>query len=163
MMTEGNGERSRTMKLETTFQLTLFDLEARLSNRSHTAVGALGEHTARLLFQEAGYVVSRISDSRGDLRVIRPETGECANIEVKTARQGKDRRWKFTLFKKGHANHRRADYILLLAVLPSGQAVPFLVPIGALADQHQAVITSSPLSYAGKLAAYRRSNLHNFM
>lgn len=151
-------------QLATTFQPTLFDIEERLSNRSHTAVGALGERTGWLLFEKAGYRVSRPAEKgRGDLRVVDPQTGQAAYVETKTARRCKDGKWRFTLVVKGHTDHRDADYVLLLAVLPSGQAIPFLVPIGALADQHQAVITSNPLSYAGKLAAYRRSSMHNFM
>lgn len=173
MMTIGNGDtestlgagRSRTM-LATTFQPTLFDLESRLANRSHNAVGALGERTAWLLFEKAGYAVNRAGAHRGDLRVIRPDTGEFANVEVKTARRCKDGKWRFTLIvgKNGEkTDHRDADYVLLLPVLSSGQAVPFLIPVDVLANQRQAVITSDPLRYSGKLAAYRRSNLTDFM
>lgn len=151
------------MILATTYQPTLFDLESRLANRSHTAVGALGERTAWLLFEKAGYRVSRPAGKRhGDLRVIDPLSGLVAYVEVKTARRSKDKKWRFTLIVQGKTDHRDADYVLLLAVLASGQAVPFLVPVDVLVNQRQAVITSDPLRYAGKLAAYRRANLRNF-
>lgn len=160
MMTES----SRTVTVATAHQTTLFDLESKLSNRSHTAVGALGERTAWLLFEKAGYHVSRPAGKyHGDLRVIDPLTGTVAYVEVKTARRSKDKKWRFTLIVQGKTDHRDADYVLLLPVLASGQAVPFIIPADVLANQRQAVITSDPLRYSGKLAAYRRSSLHNFM
>ena len=147
-----------------TYQPSLFDLEGRLSDKSHTAVGALGERTAWLLLERAGYIVSRPAQKRrGDLRVLDRSTGQVVYVECKTARRCKDGKWRFTLLKKDHADHRDADYVLLLPVLASGQVVPFLIPVDTLANQRQAVITSDPRSYQGKLAAYRRSNLADFM
>lgn len=138
------------------FQPTLTGMAVQLANCSRFSVGSAGEMTARLLFEQAGYAVRLAGRCNGDLTVIDRETGESWSVEVKTARRSKDQKWRFTLIKAGHTNHGYADRVLLLAVLKSGRCVPFLVPVEALSTQRQAVITSHPESYAGKLAQYRK-------
>lgn len=142
--------------MQLAMQPTLTGMMVHLSDKNRKGIGAAGEMTARLLFEKAGYAVRLAGRHRGDLTVIDTTTGESTNIEVKTARRGKGGKWRFTLFKQGCTNHLDADYVLLLAVLKSGRCVPFLVPVDKLADQKQAVITSHPDSYTGKLAAYRQ-------
>lgn len=138
---------------------TLPGLQFMLSDHSRRAVGAMGEAIARNLFLKAGYAVvtTRSGEHRGDLVVIDQETGERFNIEVKTARQSVDKKWRFTLWKSGHTDHHHSDFILLLPVLKSGRVIPFIVPVEKLAYQKQAVICSHPENYAGKLADYRRT------
>lgn len=125
--------------------------------QSRTGVGTLGELTAKQLFAESGYYAARARRRRaGDLVVIDRATGEAHRVEVKTARRCSDGKWRFTLWKKGSTDHRDSDYVLLLAVLADGAVIPFLVPVAVLRDQRQAVITSEPTAYNGKLAPYRQ-------
>ena len=126
-----------------------------LANRNARGIGAAGELTARLMFERAGYQVSTAAKLHGDLCCIDPDTGEMKHVEVKTARQAKDKKWRFTLVSKG-TNHRHADFVLLLAALKSGRVIPFLIPVEAIANQRQAVICSHPESYSGKLAQFRQ-------
>lgn len=126
-----------------------------LSNPSARGVGIAGEQVAEWMLRYSGYHVRKANRHEGDLVATDPDSGEIARIEVKTARQGRDGKWRFTLYKKGCTNHRHADYVLLLAALKSGRCIPFLCPVGAL-NQKQAVITSHPESYGGKLAQFRQ-------
>lgn len=143
-------------------QYTLTGFEVGLADRSHTAVGLMGERWLLNQLERVGYSVSLThpGERRGDLRVINPNTGEITLIEVKTARRGKDGKWRFTLVKRGKTDHRRADYVALLAVTISGLVVPFLVPVAQIEHQRQAVITSYPLDYNGKLSPFRAMSLH---
>lgn len=131
-----------------------------LASRTRHALGTIGEMYARQLIEQNGYIVKESTSHNGDLLVIEPDTGETLKIEVKTAKRGKDKKWRFTLYKKGHTNHRNADIVLLLAVTKSGQIVPFVVPVEAISDKSQCCITSHPTTYAGKLAEYRVKNLN---
>lgn len=131
------------------FGMTLLDC-------SHNELGERGELTAKILFRKAGYYVEKASERCGDLRVTCTSTGQTWRVEVKTARRAKDYKWRFTLWKEGHTDHRYSDIVLLLAVTATGDVVPFVVPIAVLKDQNQAVISSEPHYYAGKLAAYRQ-------
>lgn len=127
-----------------------------LADRGRRAVGALGELTAWQMLEKSGYQVSQGGPMRGDLRAISTQTGQIFNVEVKTARRCTDGRWRFTLRKNGHCDHRHSDIVILLAIMPSGRIIPFVVPVSVLADQKQAVITSHPEHYSGKLAVYRQ-------
>jgi alkylation response protein AidB-like acyl-CoA dehydrogenase len=139
-------------------QYTLPGLQISLSDRSRRAVGALGERLAAALLEKAGYVVSftQPGQQRGDLVAIQPGTGEMIFVEVKTARRGRDGKWRFTLRKRGCTDHRHADVVILLAVLKSGRPVPFVVPVDTLRHKNHAVITSHPEAYNGRLAVYRQ-------
>jgi len=138
-------------------QLTLPSFTIALADRSRRGIGAMGERIAAQLLEKSSYQVSftRPREKRGDLRAVDPATGQVHLIEVKTARRCKDGKWRFTLYLKNKINHRHADTVMLLAVLESGRAIPFVIPSNILANQHQAVITSHPETYTGKLAAYR--------
>lgn len=142
-------------------QPTLPNFNIGLADRSRRGVGAMGEQTATHLLEQSGYQVSfcRVGEKRGDLSAVSLHTGEVFKVEVKTARQCKDGKWRFTLWLKNKIDHRHADVVMLLAVLASGRVVPFVVPVDTLADQHQAVITSHPETYKGKLAAYRQQGV----
>jgi hypothetical protein len=137
---------------------TLPGLEMALSEENRRGIGALGERLAAHLLERAGYLVShtRPGERRGDLRVVDQTTGEIVRVEVKTARRSQDKKWRFTLRKRGHTDHRQSDIVILLAVMPSGRAIPFVVPVHVLRHQNQAVITSHPETYGGKLAVYRQ-------
>lgn len=128
-----------------------------LASRSHNAVGVVGEVWLMKTLQNEGYVVEAMKPGRkqGDLLAIDRFTGETTRIEVKTARQCSDGKWRYTLTKDGHTDHRHADKIALLAVLESGRVIPFIVPVEVLKSQRQAVITSHPERYAGKLSRWR--------
>lgn len=142
-------------------QYSLPGVSVALADRNRRGIGAWGENYVAAKFQEAGFKVSfaRIGERRGDLRIVDPETGEIYRVEVKTARRAKDGKWRFTLYKRGHTDHANSDFVVLLAVLKSGRAVPFVIPSQVLCRQRQAVITSHPENYSGKLAKYRRKGV----
>jgi hypothetical protein len=120
----------------------------------HVSVGVAGELFIAASLEAAGYLVSTIH-VRGDLKVITPD-GEILYVEIKTARLSTDKKYRFTLYKKGHTDHRHADIVILVCILKSGDVVPFVVPAAAVRDQKQAVITSYPHTYAGRFAQYRQ-------
>lgn len=140
-------------------QLTLPGLQVMLSDLSRKGIGTLGERLAGGLLEQSGYEVSypKIGERCGDIRAVNRATGEIHRVEVKTARRGSDGQWRFNLRKKGHTDITHADQVILLAALPSGRCVPFVIPVTALADLRQAVISSHPESYSGKLAVYRQA------
>lgn len=140
-----------------TDQQTLATMQSKLSDRTHTAVGAMGEQTAAALLRQSGYTVSHTGrgERRGDLRAVDPTTGEMWRVEVKTARRSKSGRWKWSLRKPGHTDIGDADIVLLLAVLKSGRAVVFVVPTGAFGDVKTFECRTHPEDYAGRFAVYR--------
>lgn len=142
-------------------QLILPSFATALADRSRRGIGALGEKTAAHLLEQSGYQVSfcQLKQKRGDLRAVSTATGQIHQVEVKTARRCKDGKWRFTLWLKNKIDHRHADVVMLLAVLESGRVITFVVPVEQLADQHQAVITSHPEKYNGKLARYRQQGV----
>ena len=77
-------------------------LKGILASPGRNAIGRLGEHLAYLLLEQCGYTCSfaRKGQKRGDLRVVDTESGVIHRVEVKTARRGKDRKWRFLLWKK---------------------------------------------------------------
>jgi len=121
---------------------------------TNVAIGFAGELMLSMALQERGYEC-QIEHERGDLTLYLPD-GRKTFIEVKNARKGTDHKWRFTLWKDGHCDHRAADLIALLCVLRSGFIVPFLVPVEELSYQRQAVITSYPPKYKGRLSHYRQ-------
>ena len=141
---------------------TLPMLKGMLSEPGRQGIGALGEMVARRLFENAGYEVSRAERRQGDLRIIQPQTGEVRQIEVKTSRRASDRRYHFTLWKKGKTDYRDADTVLLLAVLKSGDVVPFVIPVSALGERSQITISGDCWNYSGVWRKYRCSerNIH---
>lgn len=131
-----------------------------LSNKSYSA-GAHGEQLAANMLQRAGYLVDFVPqrDHAGDLRATDPATGETWRIEVKTARREASGRWQFLMRKAdrhGVTDCANADLVMLLAVLKTGQAVPFIIPCPALAGVQKITIPSHPEEYAGKWASYRQ-------
>lgn len=134
-----------------------------LSDPGRNAIGALGERMAALLLQQQGYVVDHVGrdrQRRGDLRVI-DGAGEVIRVEVKTARRGKDTKWRFLLWKKSTEvksgqDCRDADILILLAVLKTGDVVPFVIPMPEARDRSQICITSHPDTYTGCWSSYRQ-------
>jgi hypothetical protein len=134
-------------------QLSIPQLKLHLST-SHVAIGMAGELLIARALEERGYQVA-ITHQHGDLTAYTPQ-GEILYIEVKTARRCKDGKWRFTLYKQGHTDHKRADLVALVCVLRTGDVTPFIVPVSALIDKHQACITSYPTDYRGWLVQYRQ-------
>lgn len=138
-------------------QLSLPTIQLYLSDDTRKAVGTMGEIVAARLLERAGYEVSFThNEKRGDLRAVDPATGVILRIEVKTARRGTDRKWRFLLWKQGHTDYRDANVLILLPILKSGRPVPFIIPVNLLGDRSQIVITSHPEDYAGRWAQYRQ-------
>lgn len=142
-------------------QLTLPKLTFYLSDESRKGIGVMGEVMAAQLLEKAGYAVSftQHRQKRGDLRVVAPKTGEIKRVEVKTARRTTDGKWRFLLWKKGCTDYRHADVVILLAVLKSGRAVPFVIPVDDLGERAQVAITSHPENYSGRWAQYRQKGV----
>lgn len=139
---------------------TLPKLRGMLADKRHTAVGTLGEMTAARLLEQVGYNVSFTHhEKRGDLRVVCNQTGQIWRVEVKTARRGKDKKWRFTLVKDGCTDHRDSDVVILLAVRAGGDVVPFVIPTADISARRHIVITSDPNHYRGAFAKYRREQL----
>lgn len=128
-----------------------------LLSTSHTNVGAAGEKIAAIALQKAGYTVQamRPGDKAGDLRVITGD-GEILRVEVKTARQTAGYGWKFMLQKGTKTDHHHADILLLLCVEASGNVIPFVCPVAALANVKQCTVCKNIRQYSGKLAKYRQ-------
>jgi hypothetical protein len=125
------------------------------------AIGMAGEIVIARSFQESGYSVSNPhSLGAGDL-IVYNATGDGHTVEVKTARRGKDKCYRFTLYKywkgKARTDHRNVDYIVLLAILSTGQGVPFVIPASAALYQRSICISGHPQDYAGKFAQYRQT------
>ena len=117
--------------------------------------GRWGENWVVERLREQGIHARRsYRGEKGDVQAVMPETGQILRIEVKTANRSKDKKWRFTLWLAGHTDHRKADLVILVALV-EGEAVPFIVPVSELYNQRQAVITSHPKRYAGKLFSYR--------
>lgn len=138
---------------------TLPGLMPTFANQRRKALGCAGEIWVSEQLARAGWQVSftREREHRGDLRAVHPMTGEILKIEVKTARQGKDKKWRFTLVKQGCTDYRHADVLILLCALKSGHVVPFVIPVAEIPNRRQMCITSHPNSYAGDLARYRQT------
>lgn len=122
------------------------------------ALGDMGEITVRGQLESAGYLVSRGRRGEGDLHVVDPLTGECWRVEIKTALRGRDRKWRFLLYKSGKTNYRCSDVVILLAVLDDFHCIPYTIPVRDLGARSQLVITSHPATYAGWLSVYRSEN-----
>lgn len=132
-------------------------LQGFLSNPNRHGIGTLGEMVAAKLLEKSGYTVSHthVGQQRGDLRAV-DQDGQVHHIEVKTARRGKDRKWRFLLYKKGCTNFKHADWLILLAVTASGDTVPFVIPVADLSKRSSIIISSNPRDYAGRWSAYRQ-------
>jgi len=135
-------------------QMTMHELTAHMS-QSHTAVGLTGEVAIARAFEANGYLVD-VSHEGGDLHVVDSD-GVMHRVEVKTARRGKDGCWRFTLYKKGSQDHRKADFVVLMCLSKAGFGVPFVIPISACKDRNSAQISSWPDKYKGWLSPFRQS------
>lgn len=139
-----------------TVQPTLPGLIRQLSDQKAQAIGMIGEQLVYQALEAAGYRPVTLQHGGCDLRAISPATGEIFCVEVKTSRRGKDGRWRFKLYKAGHTDHRKSQVVVLLAITLSGDVIPFVIPTSELQNQRQAVISSDPRTYSGRLAAYRQ-------
>lgn len=135
-------------------QMTLPEVTGRMA-QTEVAVGLLGEIAVARAFEANGYGVD-ISHNCGDLTVIDTD-GVIHRVEVKTSRKGTDGRWRFTLYKKGSQDHRKADFVVLLALAKTGHGIPFVLPIDVCRSKHSATISTWPLTYNGWLSQYRQS------
>lgn len=136
-----------------------------LSNNSYTA-GANGEALAVHMLTRSGYQARLVPqcEHAGDIQATDPETGEIWRVEVKTARRSAAGRWQFILRKKdrhGVTTCDQADVVLLLAVLKSGAAVPFVIPCADAAGLQKIELPSHPEGYSGRWAAYRQRGTIN--
>lgn len=129
-----------------------------LANRKTQALGLYGEIVVCELLREHGYEaeLAKLGSKKGDIEAVNRETGQVFKVEVKTARKGRNRMWNFTLLKEGYCDHKHADIVVLLAVLKTGNVVPFVIPTSVIANQKTLKIPSFPSLYGGKYAKYRQ-------
>lgn len=127
--------------------------------QTHSAVGLAGEIVVAQSLERAGYV-TEIRHERGDLTVIDPHDGQVIGIEVKTARRNSRGHYAFTLRKDWQGRQccdsRKADVVILLCVMKTGDCYPFVVPVGAMGNLRAVTICSYPWQYKGWLANYRQ-------
>lgn len=121
------------------------------------SLGWMGEVTMQRQLESAGFQVRPGRRGEGDLHAVDTRTGQVHFIEVKTAMRSTDRKWRFTLYKRGCTDYRNSDLIILLAVLDDFSYISFTVPVAQLGQRSQLCITSHPASYKGWLAPYRQS------
>jgi len=82
-------------------------------------------------------------------------------IEVKTAKQGKDKKWRATLMKEGkygRTNHNKADVVILICQ-NKAELTYYVIPTQAIKDRRHIVITSNPRTYGGRWSQYRKESL----
>ena len=134
-----------------------FPFLALIATETRRSVGIVGEQIAARMFEEAGYgvVPCRNRSRRGDLLVIDQHTGEIFRVEVKTARLAKDNRYHFTLVKSGRTDYHDAQFVLLLALSPTGYPVPFLIPVADIPARRSIQFYGLPDTYSGKWSSYR--------
>lgn len=132
-------------------------LQRYLSEAGRRGIGRIGEELVyeKLTAKGEAVAFTHPKQRQGDLIVFR-ESGEVVRIEVKTARRGKDRKWRFTLEKTGCTSAQNADLLVLLAITTSGDFIPFVLPVSAIAGRRHIVITSQPERYGGQFAQFRQ-------
>lgn len=118
---------------------------------THAELGYLGEHLILRLLLQFSWLACLGGPS--DITAISPQ-GVLTFIEVKTARKNKDGKWRFTLYKRGSQNHRKSDYVILVALADHGSSL-FVIPTKDIYDRHHIAITSNPQTYDGMFAKYR--------
>lgn len=141
------------------WQQVLPGMEIHLADERRKAVGVAGEQWAAAALERAGYYVSfTCQRAPGDLRVLCPDTGEIIRIEVKTARRTRRKVWQFNLYRKLHdrvcTDAQKSDFVVLLAVHPSGRITPFVLPAAILGQQKQ--VTIAHPDGLNKWARYRQ-------
>jgi hypothetical protein len=118
------------------------------------SLGDWGESFALDYFNKLGYNVRKgIQGIESDLVAIDAQ-GTLRNIEVKTSQRGADHKWRATLIKKGHTDHRKSNLVIMLCV-HRGMVTLFLIPTEAIKSRSHIVITSDPKTYNGQFAQYR--------
>jgi hypothetical protein len=123
-----------------------------------SSLGLIGEVTVQRQLEAAHYWVRPGRPGQGDLHAIVRSTGQVIRVEVKTAMQSVDHKWRFTLWKDRHTDFRFSDVVILLAALADFSFVPFAVPVADLGQRSQLCITSHPATYKGWLSPYRLSS-----
>lgn len=124
---------------------------------TRNVLGLAGELKVKEALEAQGFQVDTHPVKKfGDLRAISPQ-GEVFYIEVKTARQNSRKQWCFTLIKRKKTDCSHCDYVIMLAILKSGQAIPFVVPVGAIERLTAITLPKHPLEYAGIYAQYRQN------
>lgn len=102
-------------------------------------LGQFGEDYVRAELRRAGYdVITPRKGTGGDLLA-------CGlRIEVKTAYQNRDGKYRFCLCKddhSGHTDHRKSDVVILLCCSSAGLVTSFVVPVVALENKNHISLT----------------------
>ena len=105
------------------------------------------------------YKIRRKKYAGHDIQMTHKVTGEIIRIEIKAARQGKDKKYRATTYKRNHTDYRKSDIIIFLAFNPVDKgryATPFIIPTVTW-DKNYIAITSNPQTYNGAIAKYRNA------
>lgn len=139
-------------------EMTIRDLKRQFA-QTHSSVGLAGEILVAQYLERSGYSVQILHD-KGDLSVVYPNNGQIVGIEVKTARRNTRGAYSFTLRKNWQGRQccdvRKADIVILLCVMKTGDCYPFVVPVGAIGERRAVAIASYPWQYKGWLSVYRQ-------
>lgn len=138
---------------------TLPNIRMTFANARRKALGSAGEMWVAGELSRSNWSVSftKSGEHRGDLRAVHPVTGEILKIEVKTARQGRDKKWRFTLVKHGCTDYRHSDVLVLLCALAAGDVVAYVMRTDDIPNRRQITISSHPANYSGIYAKYRQT------
>ena len=120
---------------------------------SHHVLGAWGESVVISLFGSSFIASKETRHFRADVKLISPYTGNIISIEVKTARKGKDGRYKFNLRKNKHTD-LHGDFVILQAISNTGNITQYIIPSALLSGKRQAFVTDN---YNGQYAKYRNA------
>lgn len=123
---------------------------------SPQVLGTFGEDIARTCFEHVGYSVAKAdSNFAGDLWVYLP-CGDRVKVEVKTARQGSEKRWRYCLKKtsaQGNTTCHHADVVLLIQITKIN-IYAFLVPCRVIGNRSYLSVRSPQPDYKGWLSDY---------
>lgn len=119
--------------------------------------GYYGEKMLRDHFTSLGYMVSH-RKHMGDLILTHPITGEIKKIEVKSARKGKDGKYRATLIKTGCTDVRDSDVLILLVAKKVDDTDIYIIPVKDIFNRRHIVITSD--NYHGRFAQYKNAWEH---
>lgn len=119
--------------------------------------GYYGETMLRQHFTKLGFLVTH-KKRMGDLCLTNVKTGHMLKIEVKSARKGKDGKYRATLVKTGCTDVHDSDILILLVAKGTDNTDVYIIPVKDIIGRRHIVITSD--NYKGRFAQYKNAWEH---